>query len=65
MPKNLLKYDLVSKFEEEQGAGGVVTSIVPGVAYILENQEVVYNETEPDTGSTTGSTTESGSTAFE
>ncbi len=51
-----MKYDLVSEFEEAQGAGDVVTSIVPGVAYVLENQKVVYNETEPDTGTTTGGT---------
>ena len=43
MSRHLLKYNLVSDFEAEQGAGDVVTSINPGVAYVQENKDVCYN----------------------
>ena len=46
MSKYLLKYKFVNDFKEEQGDGDVVTSIVPGVAYILENKDTCYNQTE-------------------
>lgn len=43
MSKNLLKYNSVSEFNEKQGDGDVVTSIVPGVAYIVENGDACFN----------------------
>lgn len=46
MSKHLLKYSLVNDFKEEQGDGDVVTSVVPGVAYIVENKDTCYNQTE-------------------
>ena len=46
MSKNLLKYELLNEFEEMEGAGDVVTSVVPGVAYVPEVKMVAYNDTE-------------------
>lgn len=41
--RNLLLYENVSGFTEEQGGTNYVTSIVPGVAYVREDEGVRYN----------------------
>lgn len=46
MSRHLLKYKLVNDFNAEQGQGDVVTSVRPGVAYILENEDTCYNDTQ-------------------
>lgn len=57
MSRHLLKYELVNDFKAEQGEGDVVTSVVPGVAYIKENKDTCYNHSfnpesdeDPDDG---------------
>lgn len=49
MSRHLLKYNLVDDFKAKEGDGDIVTSITPGVAYIVENEDTCYNNTtEPE-----------------
>lgn len=42
---NQLLYETASAFTDKEGNSGNVTSIKPGVAYVLENDNVGYNKT--------------------
>lgn len=48
MARNLLKYNTTTEFTEEQGEGNDVTSIAPGVAYVVENGSSHYNAPEDE-----------------
>ena len=48
MSKHLIKYGLETDFENEQGAGNFVTSITPGVAYVVETRKTHYNNPEQE-----------------
>ena len=44
MVKNIKLYETVTGATEVEGQAEYITSVIPGVGYIIENQAVMYNE---------------------